>query len=573
MHLHFADFAALVAYFVIVALIGVWTARRVQSMDDFIMPRRFGWVMMTFFGFGSGTHSDQAVTVASKTYTDGASGIWYQWNYLFATPFYWLIAPMMRRFRALTTADVFDLRYGRSVAMLFAVVGMMQYAVNIGVMLKGSSAVIEGSTGGLISANSAIPVITVLFVAYGVAGGLHAAVLTDFIQGVLTIVFSFLLLPFVFDAIGGLSALQENLPEKKLALVASDGISVFFVSVITFNALVGIVAQPHLMANCGAGRTEADGQIGFVAGNLLKRVCTIAWTLTGLAGIVYFAAQGRADIHPDKVFGAIAHDFLPQVMHGLLGLFIAGLLASVMSSCDAFMISTSGLFTENIYKQFVPNRSKRHYLIAARISAVMIVAAGVAFAYSLESVPKGLETFWKIAAMLGIAFWLGLFWRGMTTAGAWTTTLVAFAVLLLTGQEFFAEFLSTLPGGEWLGLTYVDVSVTTKAETLVVNLPWQMIFYLTAGAVSGIVVSWFTRPIDKERLDRYYALVRTPVLPGELPDKPCTLPPGVEPAPARKLIPAKNFEILVPSTWSIIGFLACWVGVAALIGAFAWLTS
>ena len=57
----------------------------------------------------------EAVSVASKTYTNGISGIWYQWLYLFATPFYWLIAPMMRRFRALTTGDIFELRYNKSV--------------------------------------------------------------------------------------------------------------------------------------------------------------------------------------------------------------------------------------------------------------------------------------------------------------------------------------------------------------------------------------------------------------------------------------------------------------------------
>ena len=99
MNLHIADLAALVAYFGLTLVIGIWSARRVKSMDDFVMPRRFGKIMMTFFGFGTGTHSDQAVSVAAKTYTVGASGIWYQWLWLPVTPFYWLIAPIMRRFR------------------------------------------------------------------------------------------------------------------------------------------------------------------------------------------------------------------------------------------------------------------------------------------------------------------------------------------------------------------------------------------------------------------------------------------------------------------------------------------
>ena len=86
---------------------GVWaavagSARLVKSPDDFFMGgRRFKKAFMLFFAFGAGTHSDQAVSVASKTYTSGLSGIWLQWIWLFATPFYWLIAPVFRRMRAL----------------------------------------------------------------------------------------------------------------------------------------------------------------------------------------------------------------------------------------------------------------------------------------------------------------------------------------------------------------------------------------------------------------------------------------------------------------------------------------
>ena len=50
-------------------------------------------------------------------------------------------------------------------------------------------------------ANLAIIVMTVLFVLYGAAGGLGAAILTDFIQGLLTILFSIMLLPFILSAV------------------------------------------------------------------------------------------------------------------------------------------------------------------------------------------------------------------------------------------------------------------------------------------------------------------------------------------------------------------------------------
>jgi len=257
--LHAADIAVLGLYLVGIAMIGIWSGRRIKRSADFFMPRRFGKLMMVMFSFGSGTHSDQAVGVAAKSYTSGLSGIWYQWLWLPVTPFYWLIAPVMRRFRAITTANVFEARYSRSVAMLFAVVGMLNLSVNIGIMLKGSSEVISASTGGLLSADLAIALMTVIFVIYGVAGGLAAAIVTDFIQGVLTIIFSFLLLPLILDAVGGMAGIRDAIADPgKLSLVAPEGIGIFYVAVIALNALVGIVVQPHDGQLCG--RADRNGR-------------------------------------------------------------------------------------------------------------------------------------------------------------------------------------------------------------------------------------------------------------------------------------------------------------------------
>jgi len=526
-----ADLVCLVLYLVLVVGLGLYAARRVRRMSDFFMPRRFGKAMMVMHSFGTGTHSDQAVSVAAKTFTNGLSGIWYQWLWLFCTPFYWVIAPVMRRFRAITTGDVFAARYGRSVAGLFAVVGMLQMSVTMGVMLKGSGAVIEAGTG--LRSWIAVAVMTALFVAYGVAGGLASAIITDFVQGLLTVVFSFLLLPFAMEAVGGMAGLREKIADPAMfSLVAPGDISLFYIVVIAFNALVGIVAQPHIMGNCAAGRTETEGRVGWMFGNFIKRVCTMAWCLTGLAAVAYLA--GRR-VHPDEVYGVMARDFLPRAMPGLLGVFLASLLASVMSSCDSFMIASAALFTENLYRPLVRGRPDRHYLRVGRVAALVVVAGGVLIAFLLPSVVRGLEWFWKISPTIGIAFWLGLFWRRTTVAGAWAATLV--------------------------GLGACEM-----------RLPWQMVCYLAAGTAAGIGVSLLTRPVPSERLERFYALVRTPVAAGEVVEEPCTLPADREPAPRRVLLDRWGLEIPVPSAVSVAGFLGGWALVAAMIAGFYWIT-
>ncbi len=555
--LHIADVCVLLFYFVVITAIGLWAARRIKTSSDFFMPRRFGKVLMMFFAFGAGTHADQAVGVASKSFTNGLSGIWYQWLYLPITPFYWLIAPVLRRFRAITTADIFEARFSPSVAILFVIVGIMSLVVSMALMLRGSSEVISASMGGLLPPRYAMAIMTVLFMTYGFAGGLAAAILTDFLQGILTVVLSFLLLPLVLNAVGGLDGIRQAAGDRQiLSLVVPGDIGLFYIAAISLTGLIGIVTQPHILGNCAAGKTEFDGQVGFMGGMILKRICTIPWCLTGVAAIVYFAGR---DIHPDQVFGAIAGEFLPRVMPGVLGVFIAAVSASVMSGCDAFMIASSALFTENIYRRLAPGRNTRHYIMVGRLAAIAYVVAGVIFAFWLPGIVKGLEIFWMITPMTGIAFWLGFFWRRTTVAGAWAAVLAAVAAWWLSSQAFFANFLGGLSVNETLRF------VVAKGSALDVSLPWQMVFYLTAGTLAGIIVSLLTKPVAAEKLDNFYALVRTPVRDGEEVAAPCTLPVGAVVPVKRTIFAAGGVEILMPSVRSVAGFIIGLLCAVALI--------
>ena len=571
------DWLVILAYLVGITAIGLWTVKMVKGATSFfISERKFGSWMMIFFNFGTGTHSDQAVTVAAKTYRVGASGMWYQLLWIFSTPFYWVIAPMFRRMRAVTTSDYFEARFDQSVAVLYAFVAIVNLTVNIGVMLKGSTALIEAVSGGAINPVYATMAMTVMFVIYGLAGGLSAAVVTDFIQGILTIVLSFLILPFALwkiselTGMGPMEGLRATIDKPDMfSLVSAGEIGLFYIIVISLNGLVGYGTQPHTMSLCAAGRTEVEARVGMTCGMFIKRFCTVAWVLTGLCAVAYYIKLDVNVTDVDHVYGRMARDLLPGILPGLVGLFIASMLAAVMSSCDAFMVAASALFTENVLRKLVVRRSSdRFYMLVGRLVGGVIVVAGIHFAFALESVVEGLEVFWKISAIMGLAFWLGLFWRRTTSAGAWAGTLVSFAVLLFTSKislpdrvlwDFNARFAHRLP--EFL---------LWKDE---LYLPWQMVFYLSAGLVALVVVSLLTRPTSKEKLDRFYACLRTPVGPNEPETEPFTLPPGLQPAPRRVLVDIPGFEIPMPTRVGVLGVLATALVVVAFIASVYWVFS
>ena len=554
--INIADWIAIGIYLVGITIIGVWTVSKVKDTADFFMGGRTQnkWFMM-FFAFGAGTSGNDAVGVSAKTYTSGMSGIWYQWLWLFCTPFYWLIAPVMRRMRCLTTGDYYAQRYDGSVEALYSLVGVLALTFNMGVLLRGGAVMVEAISGGAIEQTYCIVGMTVLFLVYGMAGGLTAAIITDFIQGILTVILSFMLLPVALKAVGGMTGLRESIADESMFTIVSPGeITGFYIFMLCSSALIGIVTQPHIMGVCAAGKTEYDGRFGFATGNLLKRFCTVAWMVVGLCGVALY--PGLADSETDTVYGLVAKDLLPTIMPGLIGLFLAALLASIMSSCDAFMVSSAGLFTQNYYRRHVSSdKSEKHYVFVGRIAAFVIVSVGMLVAFTVSNVPAGLVWFFKIQALMGPAFWLGLFWRRTTVAGAWVGTLLGLAVMYLISLPAAAQMVpeSMLYGEK-------------------VAQGWQILLYLGTSFISTILVSFVTPRVASVKLDRLFDCIRTPVEAGEEHmAEAFTLPADKVAATPTKIINHPDIELYVPTRQSLVGFAFFWACVGGLIWFVYWL--
>ena len=189
-------------------------------------------------------------------------------------------------------------------ALLYAFLGFVKLTFSIGLSLKGGSIMLEALTGGALPGTWAILVLTILFVLYGVAGGLSAAIVTDFVQGIFTLLFSFLLLPFIWSAVGGIDGIRASVETPEFfSLFAPGEIDAFFVAMLAVLSLLMVFGAPQTMGNCGAGRDEMDGAVGFMIGSFIKRICTVAWALVGMAAVVYFADR---EFDPEQAYGMVA---------------------------------------------------------------------------------------------------------------------------------------------------------------------------------------------------------------------------------------------------------------------------
>jgi Na+/proline symporter len=481
MNLALLDWIILAAYFVAITAIGIAVGYRVrQSGEYFLGGRRFGRWLMMGQSFGVGTHAEMPVALAGAVYASGASAIWFQWKNLFATPFFWIMAPVFRRIRRTTMAEFTEDRYGAWMGTIYIAFAVCFFIINTGSMLKGAGKVISQATGGGVDANQIVVAMTVLFILYSFVGGLVAAAWTDLFQGFLIIVLSFMLVPLGWSVVGGLGGMKASLEPFRFSLATPSGIGPWTIVMLTVNGLVGIMAQPHMLATVGTGRDERTCRVGMLYGNMIKRVCTVGWAAVGLI-VAAMVAQGHADggalADPENAFGFACRRLL---FPGALGLMIAAILAANMSTCSAFLVDSGALFTEGVYRRrLVPGRSDSHYLWVGRLSGLTITLLGVL--YALFLIRSVLYTFLlteTMATFVGISILGGIVWQRANRWGALASLIAAFATNFLlyavTGQR----------------LDYWDPNVFLAA--------------LTAGVLALVGVSIITTPEPAEKLDSFF---------------------------------------------------------------------
>jgi Na+/proline symporter len=480
------DWAVLVAYFALIAGIGLVVGYRVRrSADYFLGGRRFGpWVMIAQ-SFSVGTHAEMPVALAGAVYSAGASAIWYQWKNLFITPLYWIMAPVFRRIRRTTMAEFTEDRYGPWMGAIYIVYAVCFFLIETAGVLKGAGKVISQATGATTGVNEIVVAMTVMFIVYSFVGGLVASAWTDLLQGLLIIVLSFLLIPLGWQGVGGLAGMKASLPAFHFSLSTPAGIGPWVIAMLTVNGLVGIMAQPHMLAAVGTGRDELTCRVGMLFGNFVKRICTVGWMLVGLivaAMIAQGAGQADSLADPENAFGfACRHLLFP----GALGLLIASILAASMSACSAYMVDVGALFTEGLYRpHIVQNRSDRHYLWVGRLSGVALTLLGVLYAmFLIQSVLYTFLLTETLATYVGISVLGGIVWRRANRWGALASLLGALAT------NFLLYYLAGQRLDRW------DPNVFLAA--------------LSAGIAALVVVSLLTDPEPAERTESLFNRLQT----------------------------------------------------------------
>lgn len=488
------DIIVILVYFLVIIVIGIRASKRIQNQEDYLLGgRRFGKLVQTFASFGQATSADGPVGVATTTFRNGAAGIWSSLLMVFATPLFWITSPWLRRMRVLTMGDFYEERYAsKKMAATYAIIGtigmMGLLSVGYTAMNKTVLAItpkpvelydaaekaehtlamelstleaqnyeqltepdrqrIEelrrmnpGSNFSYINENLLIWIVCLIVLLYAIMGGLEAAFYTDMLQGFFIIVLSVVLIPFSWAKIkamygggSGESALQilhQKLPESFFEIFGAPTLIDFtwyFIITAALIAGITVVTQPNQLVTNAAAKDEYTARFGFVTGGFLKRFCTILWGVLGLAAILLYTGKVQ---NSDLVWGYATRDLLGSAKLGLVGLMVASMMAALMSTADALMLTVSGLMLHNVYRPLVKKQSEMHYVWVGRFFGAAFLIGGAIITTRFDNILEILKFIWEFFVIFAAAFWLGLKWRRANRQGAWASIILTLLIFYL----------------------------------------------------------------------------------------------------------------------------------------------
>lgn len=249
---------------------------------------------------------------------------WYISYFIFAL----FVVPKIKKTKAITLADLCGKMFGpksEKVAAIFNLFNLtpISYSISIGLLLQ---IMFGGSLSLWIILGTSFVAI------YSLLGGFRAVVYSDFVQFFIMFISVILVVIFSINSFGGLSFLISNLPKSHFSL--TGGHSIGTTLAWGFIALSTLV-DPNFYQRVFAAKNEKVAKSGIFLSIALWVVFDICTT----SGAMYAKAViPNAD--SSSAYLTYALQLLPN---GLRGLFIAGIIATILSTLDSYILSASNI--------------------------------------------------------------------------------------------------------------------------------------------------------------------------------------------------------------------------------------
>jgi len=382
--MHVIDYIIISIYLAGMVGVGLWFAKKHTDFDDFFLagrslttPLLITTLISTYYGV------DVLFGDSQLGFTDGVVA-WFGYarpTYAFFLIAAFLLAQRLRKEDFKSLPDILDKYYGKNTRYVSAVTSFIY-------SLPALSLYGFGMVGDVILGWE--PIIGMLVLGgiglvYTLTGGFWAVVLTDSIQFVMMCVVLALAFPFAMNLIGGFDSMVEKLPSSYFDTMGD--LSIWLIIIYASTGLA-ILVEPTFYQRIFAAKSYKNVRNALVIGIFIWGSYDWIITILAMAAKTGTLMKVMGDpiidpgVAPDAALLSVMVAALPV---GALGLFMAGVLSTEMSTLDSYCLVAGGNVAYDIYKPaFKPDATDDELIRTTRYGILLSWFLGFAMAVSFE---------------------------------------------------------------------------------------------------------------------------------------------------------------------------------------------
>ncbi len=451
------DYIIISLYLVGMVGVGLWFAKKHSDFEDFFLagrslttPLLITTLISTYYGI------DVLFGDSQLGFTNGVVA-WFAYarpTYAFFLIAAFLLAHRLREEDFKSLPDILDKYYGKKTRYVGAVTSFIY-------SLPALSLYGFGMLGEVILGWEPIMGMLVLggiALIYTITGGFWAVALTDSIQFVLMCVVLAMAFPFAMNLIGGFDSMIEVLEPSYFDTLGDMSI---WLIIIYASTGLSILVEPTFYQRIFAAKSYKNVRNALVIGIFIWG--SYDWIITILAMAAKVAViQGTlpVDVAPDAALLTIMVAALPA---GALGLFLAGVLATEMSTLDSYCLVAGGNVAYDIYKPaFKPSATDQELIKTTRHGILLSWVLGFAMAISFDQM-LGLWVFMasilisSVLAPILLGMYVPKFRKplaGFLSAGLGLVSTVILNIYIMTNGVFDLEEETYII--HWFGIDFLQ---------------------------------------------------------------------------------------------------------------------
>lgn len=500
------DYLVIGAYFLFMLGIGLYFMRINKGAKEYfaggsMIPWWVSGMTLYMANFSAWTFTG----AAGFAYTTGWFAIAYfgTWSiaYYFGSQ---LTASRWRRTRSISPVEYTYTRFNRTTQQFLSAVISLNFTLSAGVQLAATTKLLAPVMGLDITMVTIVTGVVILL--YTFMGGLWAVSITDVVQGVILLSITFIVMPLALGLVGGPANLLDAIPA-----ISFDhwynGVH------YTEHWLVAIFTIMCLGTAAGAAqrfysvKDEKDAKrVGMLAGGLFLTVPFVFGVPPLVAKVIWPDLSQVEFFQPyigknpqDLVFIALCLKLLPN---GLIGVFLAAMLAATMSTLSSVYNMVSSILSRDIYQGWVrPETTDEQLLKVGRIFSValglfvtIMAAVFVNSQFGIFNLMQEFFTLLNIPVVVPVAF--GLIFRRVpkwSAVGAIAWGLIVglttrFLLVWDVGPKVYLAFAASFgifAGSYWLGQTFRRNKPLLIGLSAAVAVAFGAIFLSTFTATPG----------------------------------------------------------------------------------------